>query len=309
MKRHEHWRKEYQENRYMEHLSLDEISTRAQDVFRNSLILTEDGRIGLRPISTEGEYWMIMFTHILEETIIRGSGMPQMELYSPDIVPEATWPHIPNAVNALNGKKYKDGHHLFKYGNKKYLKSMYESGSIRVMPATYYKDASLNSAIHDDERVLSIHHHPSKINISHQSKNTGEIVNIKPIGNVTVKHELTTNYYVYCMSYVYDFRLFDDFRADACIVINDIKGFLSKIDIAFKKAANGLDRFVGTVTYIDPLNAPNDENTSLFFGKHFKYTYQKETRLVWVPRSKTELLDPIYLDIGPMNEYADYIEL
>lgn len=216
---------------------------------------------------------------------------------------------LPKAVSALNGKEYIDGHHLFKYGKKKYLKSMYESGIIRIMPATFYKDASLNSAIHDDERLLSVYFHPDKINISHQSKKTGEINKINPIGNVTATYELKTNYYVYCMAYLYDFRLFDDFEADSCIVVNDIQGFLTKVDRAFNQAASGLDGFVSTVNYIDPLNPPKEDEFSLFFSKHFKYSYQKETRMVWIPKSDTELLNPIYLDIGPMHNYADFIKL
>ena len=103
MNRHELWRKEYRENRYMEHLSLGEISTRAQEIFKNSLVLTKEGKIGLKPISSEGEYWMIMFTHVLDESVLRKSGMPPMELQSPNIVPEATWPHIPKGVIVESG--------------------------------------------------------------------------------------------------------------------------------------------------------------------------------------------------------------
>ncbi len=292
----------------MQYITQGEIQTRIDDIFRNSLTLNGDGKIGLRPISPEGEYWMIMWTHILEEMVLRGKGLPHGNLLSPETIPKATWPETPDAAIVLRGKKYKEGYHLFKYGNKLHLKGMHENGAIRIAPASSYKDSSLNSAINDDEKVLSVFDHPDKVKISHVDKITGKKTIIKPKGNVKRTLELPTNYYVYSMAYVYDYRLFDDFEYNACIVIHDTKKFLLLLDKAFKQSIGNWVFVTNPVHYIDPLNPPNEKDIDLFFCKHFKYSYQKEIRAVWLPESYIEELEPVYLDIGCMGSYADYIE-
>lgn len=309
MKRHELWRLQYRQKRYMEHISQEELEKRIEDVFRNKLILTEEGKIGLRPIPGAGEYWTVMWTHLLEETSLRGIGMQPVNFLAPEIFPKATWPRAPSAAKMLKGRKFDEGGCLFKYGKKKYLRKSHDDGVIRVAPATFYNDASLNSAIKDDERILSVFHHPSSVNIIHVDRNTGKETKIKPTGNVKITFELSTNYYVYCMSYVCDLRLFDDFQADACMVIHDAKGFLNRLDASFKKLVRFCRFITNQVQYVDPLNPPEEKDIDLFFCKHFRYSYQKEVRSVWVPEKAVEHIEPVYLEIGPMGAYSEYIEL
>ncbi len=76
MKRHEMWRMQYQARRYMEHQSVDDIGQRVRDVILNQMILTEESKIGLHPINEEGVYWMVMWTHLLEEFSIRYGPYP-----------------------------------------------------------------------------------------------------------------------------------------------------------------------------------------------------------------------------------------
>ncbi len=309
MKRHELWRLQYRQKRHMEYISQAELEKRLEDVFRNSLILTEEGKIGLRPIPEAGEYWAVMGTHLLEEMSLRGTGMPRGNRLSPEIFPKATWPRVPSAAKMLKGREFEEGCCLFKYGKKKYLKKMHDDGVIRVVPATFYNEASLNSAIKDDERILSVFHHPASVNITHVDRNTGKETKIKSTGNVKTTFELSTNYYVYCMSYVFDLRLFDDFQADACVVIHDAKDFLNRIDTSSKKLIRFCKFITDQVRYVDPLNPPEEKDIDLFFCKHFRYSYQKEMRSVWVPEKVVEHLGAVYLEIGPMNTYSEYIEL
>lgn len=71
MKRHEMWRGQYRSRRYIEHLTDDEVRQRAKDVFLNMLVITEEAKIGLPPINPESTCWMILWTHVLEEFVIR----------------------------------------------------------------------------------------------------------------------------------------------------------------------------------------------------------------------------------------------
>jgi len=62
------------------------------------------------------------------------------------------------------------------------------------------------------------------------------------------------------------------------------------------------------VTYIDPFGDYKSE-PDVYFSKHFRYGYQKEFRLVWLPPAKTDLLDPVFLEIGSMEDYCHLITL
>ncbi len=179
---------------------------------------------------------------------------------------------------------------------------------IRIAPATFYNDSSLNAAIKDDERIMSIFHHPEKVTITHVDKNTGENIKIKPVSNVESTFNVSTNYYVYCMADSYSLRLFDDFESNACIIIHDMYGFLRKLEKAFMQVVGNWGFGAEQVKYIDPLNPPNEKDIDVFFSKHFRCSYQKEIRAVLLPSIAVEKLDPIYLNIGSMEEYADYIE-
>lgn len=293
----------------MEYITQEELERRIEDVCRNALMLTAEGKVGLRPISPEGEYWMTMWTHILEEASLRDIGLPKKDNFSLDTFPKATWPKAPRAATAIDGKKLSEGSFLVKYGQKKYLNRMYNEGQIRISPASFYKNPSLNTAINDDESVLSVALHPDKATISHINNKTGKESRILPVGNITTTFSLITNYYVYCMAHVYDFRLFDDFEADACIIIHDVKAFLSRLDKVFKSAEGNWSFMTNQVRYVDPLNPPREQDIDVFFCKHFRYSYQKEVRAVWIPEEDRDHLEPVHLDIGAMGAYAEYVEI
>jgi hypothetical protein len=66
------WRQDYRLDRYLEHLSLDELEQRVRDIFTNVSVLSEDGKLSLPPVEKGTGYWMQLFTHVLEEFALRG---------------------------------------------------------------------------------------------------------------------------------------------------------------------------------------------------------------------------------------------
>ena len=44
-----------------------------------------------------------------------------------------------------------------------------------------------------------------------------------------------------------------------------------------------------------------------FISKHFRYAYQHEFRVIWIPNKEINDLDPVFIEIGGMAEYADII--
>jgi hypothetical protein len=45
--------------------------------------------------------------------------------------------------------------------------------------------------------------------------------------------------------------------------------------------------------------------------KHFRYYYQREFRIVWLPPEPTQAmsLTPVFLDIGNLSDFCDVIDL
>ncbi len=180
---------------------------------------------------------------------------------------------------------------------------MFELGKIRISPASFYSDPSLNNAIRDDELSFTIKSRANK----HVFKNE-ENVKIPAIGNVEFKLEAQTNYFVHCFSSNYTLREFDDFEADTCIVIKEPSLFIKKMMSCVKENKQKFRGFASGVKYIDPLNVSPSE-VDIFFAKHFKYTYQNEYRAIWLPMVATKFLEPFFIEVGSMHKYAEIIRI
>lgn len=312
MKRHEFWRMQYRRRRYLEHLSNEELEQRTKDVFCNLTVLSDKGQISFHPINEEGEYWMIMWTHLLEEFTLRHGPYPAG--FSNGFIKDAqivkpTYPEIPKAVEAIKGRDLRSGTFLVKYGKYQYLRPAFEKGLIRVAPASFYDDPSLNPAIKDNELELSVFAHPSDVEIQIIDENTGAPTSrVAPFGNVIYTLKSPTNYYVYCLSSIYAYRTFDDFEADCCLMITQPREFIRRLLRAFDKNLNGWRGFATAVTYVDPMNA-NPNNLDVFFSKHFRYSYQKEYRAIWLPPNTEDHLDPFMLELGSLKHLSELIPL
>jgi len=251
---------------------------------------------------------LILWTHILEEYALRGLGLPAMSGRDEVLLPKASWLRAPRAADAIKEKQLISGNYLVKYGGE-YLRETLKTGRIRLGPAASYGDPSLNPAIRDDELEISLELLPSETSMHLVDKSTGQKKNeIHPTGNVTAKYRSDTDYYVYCLSSVYDFRLYDDFTATCCLIITNPKEFISRLIRRFVEQFPGWDGWGDSVVYIDPLN-PSRRGVTVFFNKHFRFAYQKEYRVVFIHPSAKNLLDPIFLELGSLENFAELIVL
>ena len=65
----------------------------------------------------------------------------------------------------------------------------------------------------------------------------------------------------------------------------------------------------GKVTYYDPYRDYTKFKVPEM-AKHFGYAYQKEVRIALRPRHKpSNTLEPLFLSVGPMTDYADLVSL
>ena len=307
LSRQEYWRFEYTCRPYLREASDAALAQRLKGVMNNMSTLTSEGKIGLLPIGPDGERWMKLFTHVLEEYGSRG-GLPPIDL-SDMPFPNPTAPDLPKAVEALKAIQIpKPGQALVKLGKREYMRELYEKGRIRIAPASSYSDPSLNHAIKDDELQFDRITPGSEFTITVFDQKTGKPKgNIKPTSEITSRSALDTNYYVYCMTHSLDYRLFDDFEADACVIIRDPAAFKIRLQEAVRGQLPNWVDWDDLVTYIDPYLHPKG-GIDLFFSKHFRFWYQHEYRFSWIPQSETRNhLEPFFVELGSLEQISEIV--
>ena len=275
----------------------------------NLSILTPEGKIGLLPVDTEGIHWMTLFTHIHEEYVYRNMYPPVL---SDMPFPKSTAPNVPKAVSSLVDLEVPDpGHALIKFGKRARMQELYESGRIRIAPAGSYSDPSLNYAIADDELKFDQFMLQPEVKLTFLDKTTGELKNSKPTSDVTVTTNVSTDFYVYCMTHTMNLRLFDDFEADSCVIIRKPAEFTARLNASMQRVLPDWIDWGREVNYIDPYSPPKD-SVNLFFSKHFRYWYQQEYRFTWIPHPEKggcDSLKPIFVELGPLKEISDLVPL
>lgn len=145
MQRHEVWRSQYRARRYLEHLTGPSLEQRFKDVFLNLLTIQPDAKLGVLPITPEGHYWTVQFTHVLEEFVLRYGPYPNG--FTNGFIKSASIP-IPgtllaqHAAAVLRGRKPLTSDKFVKYGMREHLNDLLDSGRIRIAPAATYNDSS-----------------------------------------------------------------------------------------------------------------------------------------------------------------------
>lgn len=299
MKRHEWWRKEYRSRPYLEHASNAELNRRHEDIAANHVGLTADGRIGVLPPEEGGAYWGRLYTHVLEEMRDRRMRPDHRRVENS---------HLPEgadrvAAAALREVEVPDTPYLVKYGHVRHLQPLLDNGEVRVAPATCFADSGLNPAKHDEELRVSTVALPDEFEISLPDGSM-----LDPVGNVDITWSASTNYYVWCLSSVLDPRLFRQFGYDASLLIPDPRVFLERVLEGLSRELPDYTVLVAPVTYVDPMNPPEGE-PNVYVSKPFRYAYQKEVRVIAVPPEDREHLNPVHLELGPLQEGAELIEV
>ena len=198
-----------------------------------------------------------------------------------------------------------------KFGKATHIREMLQKGTIRIAPASTFRGGDNNAARQDDELSFRAYISPYDYDLGL----------IDPFFRKTtpqrgwhiVDHLKPTNYYLYCLTVIFDMRFFFDFEADACLLIYDQNGFEDRlVRVVADRLPNWHIKF-GPAQYIDPYflvqRLPNEEG-EIFFCKGLRYAYQSEWRLVALPSSRlTEPLEPIFVDLGYLGDVAEFIQL
>jgi hypothetical protein len=308
MKRHEWWRHNYHQRRYLEHASAEELQQRAQDLLENVCDFTAEGQLGLKHKEQE-IVWLELFTHFLEELGLRGQPM------TPEMLRRGQFTlnklHISKrAAEIWHGHDIPLGTYLVKFGKLKYLQPLLNAGSMRIAPASFYRDPSLNFSIRDSELEFTQEYYGASVRQPPNGDYTipqDQWAEMPIFGTVKSTLRAHSDYYIACFSGSYEYRLFDDFEADGCLVIKDIMRFVDSVGHRMHERLPGWEFMLGDVDYRDPYYPKQDIN--IFFCKHIRHAYQKEFRFVWKPPATYQALKPIHLELGLLKEYCELVTL
>ena len=327
----EEWSREYAENRYLRFENRQELNQRYQDLLTNITILTDSGTVDL----TDEERWHRLFRHVVDEMFRRGQP-PVPHNRDPAVEEAVLFPDeelCRRAAEAVSEHRIRPGR-LVKYGKANDIKELYERGRVYMNPASFYDQPGRhNQAVYDRERV-SVYKGAVARDSGGPKYVRQEDFRINPLqikdpdktflplfkapdateGEV-VGFEIGTksDFWLYCMSGSLIPRLFSDFEADACVVL-DRQEFINRVAKAWRESnQESAELSFGPVDYTDPLGAYSEcdiESRHMnFFCKTFRYAYQAEFRFVGQPRRHRQDLPHIELDLGPLIDVGELIVL
>ena len=310
MPNHQRWRLEYRENRYARHLSQPELNRRIRDIVVNSMVLTADRKVRLIPTDETWD-WAELFTHVLEEMVLRHGPYPAG--FTRDILHLEPFPDFAGelarraaATAASFGSRRGDT--LIKFGQRKYMEALYERGAFRIQPASYFAAASHNGAVRDDELGLGLSLVLSRAEFIKVVTNPQDVQVDAPDQRIDVQVRAQSDYWLYCVSRSSEPRLFVDFDADSCVVIQDPNSFRTRLSSAAGATIADGAEADGPAKYLDPLR-PKTARIQVPFAKHFRYSYQQEYRFVWMPRAPTSTLAHVDVEIGSIRDIAKFVTL
>ena len=295
------WRETYRQNRYLGNLSPTNLEIRLEEILLNLLDFSSKGEPFFdQTLKMQG--LVERYIHINEEFNLRG--IQELSIENPAKYLNK-YPNVGNAVEAWGNMKLPTGQYLVKFGKKEHLCNVIDNGNIRINAASFYNNSYLNMAVQDDELSQTIM--LPRGTIIKKRKSEGEYEEIKGVKSLLVTNKYKTDFYVYCMGTTYQHRLFDDFEANACILIYDVPIFLNKFLRPIKKAYPDWQLKSGNIKYYDPFfpKPPFD----IPVNKHFRYWYQSEYRIAFKPKNSVFNLKHIDIEIGSLKDCAELILL
>lgn len=311
MPRHVVWRTRYRRKRYLAPYGDEVLVKRFADLTNLILSLTESNKIGMRHhTEPHAEYISEAQTHVLEEFVLRRHKPPYpMDKYFMKYawpIPDFSADKLVQAESAWDGIKQGDIKYLIKYGKLKYLEPFFETGVTRIAPATVYSDPSLNPSIKDDELTITGFAKPPFASTSPISNDPND----ESFGSGTLKFrfEASSNFYVYCLAGIYDRRMLSDFEADCFLVIKEPLRFCQDLLDAGMLQLGSVTGKSGPVKYFDPFNV-DPSSLNPYTAKDFRYSFQAEYRLFWIPNIPTRELERIDVQMPRIRDYCELVRL
>ncbi|WP_454287815.1 hypothetical protein [Rhizobium arsenicireducens] len=308
LKRHETWRHEYTSFPYLLGAPDDRLGSRFKDVLVNQTELTPNAKIAPLPIGDEHNF-MAKFTHLLEEYALRTGGFAPEEVLAAARAPILRYFENgePIATKIFRGYAAPTTAFVVKYGRREFLEPMLRSGLLRICPASYYNHAFHNDAVKDDEihRTFFIPTFHERLKGIHHTVVQGH--RLEYGDDDIVLPVQAPDYFLLSLCDSIYYRMPTDFDADAALIIRDPIRFAQRVISSFLARYPDWKPHYGPVTYYDPYRDFTKMRVHQM-SKHFGYAYQREVRIVMEAlRRPRQTLQPEFLDIGRMDDYAELL--
>lgn len=225
------------------------------------------------------------------EFLLRGTSVPvdpPVGILDNAPVAAPARPRHPNAADVL-----------FRYGPSQRMQAMVEGGSIRIGPASFYRDLERDVARADEELAKN-----SFMPGAYTRITAREGKEIPIIGDVR-RTVSAPDYFVLCMSCDWDPTLFDDFRADSCVIVRDPEAFAQRLELVGKLILDGWNFHHTPVEYFDPYEMPRHQYFDASMCKDFRFAYQREYRFIWMHTDGREADGFRFLELGPLDGIAE----
>jgi len=285
------WEFQYEIYRYLENLAEDALVKRYKSIVRNLARLVSRER-DIIPINSflSSWYWY------------RKEHQTRLEFHlrslSPPISPPREMPSNDHTNAPARSRSPNAGDVLFRFGESQHMVPFVQRGAIRIGAASKYLAGTPGDPRTDDE--LQKH---SFLPGRHTRITTQSGHQIPVIGDVRLTVS-DANYYVLCMSSGYHPDLFSDFKADACVVIQDLHQFADRIENAARAHLPGWNFHHNPVQYFDPLEMGRNEVFDTIMSKDFSFAYQMEYRFIWFSLEGIAASGYKCLHLGPLDDIA-----
>jgi len=264
----------------------------------NLLTLEVNGKISiLNCIDPDEQSITIKYYHVLEELGLRGKGL-RKGLLDKVAVPKPSL-EFAKTFTETKSKFGGDKGYLFKFGQFEFLSNY----SFKISLASSF-DKYDNISQKDSELKAILTPPPKDFTITTAKGNK-----LKDISKVTLQFETSWDYYIFCTSSQLDFRLFDDFEADCCLIIKDRQKFSELIGNRINEIVFLEKMKYGLVEYFDPVRHSRKGTPDIQFHKHLKYFYQNEHRHIFSPRSQLNLKEDIFIELPELKNICELVRI
>lgn len=288
----EFWEFQYAIHRYLGGVSNEHLVFRYQAIIRNmyALVTTDRNVIPIQSFLSSW-YWYRKEHQTRLEFFLRKMELPVQPPPGTLNNDRKGAPACPSSPNA--------GNILFRYGKVQYMQAMVKHGSIRIGSASFYRHLESDAARADEERMKI-----SFIPGEYARITTLDGREIPVLGDVQ-QTVAVPNYYLLCMSCDWDLTLFNDFSADACVVIHDSEQFAERLELASKVQLDGWYFHHNPVEYFDPYEMSGNQYFNAAMCKDFRFAYQREYRFLWMPMGGQEAEGFKFLELDPLEDLAE----
>ena len=290
----EFWEFQYEVYRYLGRLQESDLIKRYGYIIRNMRTVISPDRhiIPIRSFLSSW-YWYRKEHQTRLEFFLRGIEVPVEPPTGVLDNSPANAPVRPKSPNA--------GDILFRYGDRQWMHEMFEQGSIRIAPASFYRSLEEDCGRTDNELEKS------SFKPGEYTKITTEDGREIPIKGDFQRTISAPDFFVLSMACDWDSALFKEF-GNSCVVIRDTEEFAQRLESAAKYHLDGWLFYHNPVHYYDPYEMSRYEYFDASMCKDFCFAYQREYRFLWINTAGQEAVGFKFLDVGPLVGIAELHE-